>query len=329
MPGCGKKKGPDEDCNKDDECDSGSCTDNKCAAKKQNGDDCSKDNECSSDQCSSGKCTGGKKAEGEDCEADEDCDSGRCNQEKCSAGGSKGGSKGPKLWLGVAASFDATIVPGANNVCSRKQGTINSQGYFCVEPGHSTQFLDQGNDTFNYLNLILNLNDQVQGGFKFPANIRLMLTLDYAIGKNSLLGLRAGYVLDTAPIKTSFAPIHVEGRYSYLFGNNAVNKTVAPLLLVGVGAGEFDAYVPVQVTLCPTAQTNPGACTKSVLQQNTGAVNAWISSGPVFATAGGGVRFLMTSHVAATAVLKFQAGFGGGAGFLPGFAPEVGVQYGF
>jgi hypothetical protein len=325
FPGCGKKKASDEDCNKDDECDSGTCSDGKCGAKKQNGDECSKDAECSSDQCSSGKCSGGKKAEGEDCEADEDCDSGRCKEEKCAAGSGKG-RKGPKLWIGVSVSLDATIVPGANDVCSRTTGHINSAGYSCADPGSSTLFPDANADPTNYQNLVLGEGDQVVGGFRL-ANIRLLATLDYAVGKNSLLGFRAGYVLRTDPAKSAFAPLHLEARFTYLFGKDAVNKVgIAPLMLVGVGAGEFDAFVPVTANLqCVTG------CTKAdpVGAKESGPVNAWLTAGPIFVTAGVGARYLATSRLAILAALKFQAAFGGSAGFLPGFAPELGFQYGF
>jgi hypothetical protein len=326
FPGCAKKKAADEECAKDDECDSNSCSDGKCAGKKQNGEECAKDAECTSDQCSSGKCSGGKKAEGEDCEADEDCDSGRCKEEKCAAGGSSKG-KGPKVWLGVSVSIDATILPAANDVCSRYNGHINSQGYACTDTGSGTAFPDGGSDLTNFQNLILGDGDQVVGGFKFPANIRFLATLDYALGKNSLLGLRAGYVLGTDPGKPAFAPLHLEARYTYLFGKDAVSKVgLAPMMLIGVGAGEFDAYVPVTANLSCTV-----GCTKAdpVGSKESGQVNAWLTAGPIFVTAGGGLRYLATSRFALLAAIKFQAAFGGAAGFLPGFAPELGFQYGF
>jgi len=330
FPGCGKKKGADEDCQKDDECDSGSCSDGKCGAKKQNGDECTKDSECSSDQCSSGKCSGGKKAEGEDCESDEDCDSSRCKEDKCAAGSSSG-SKGPKVWIGVSVSLDATILSGANNVCKRAPNFTNTTGYSCAQPGSSTQFLDNGSDITNYQNLLMGTGDQVLGGFRM-GDIRFLASLDFALGKHSLLGFRAGYVLGTAPIKAAFPPLHAEARYTYLFGKDAVSKVgLAPLIMGGVGAGEFDAAVAVPVSLCPTAAMASNCNTATALKDNTQThpVNAWAVAGPVFVMAGAGVRYLATSHFAVQAALKFQAAFGGTTGFLPGFAPELGVQYGF
>jgi hypothetical protein len=49
----------------------------------------------------------------------------------------------------------------------------------------------------------------------------------------------------------------------------------------------------------------------------------------VFFAVGGGARVLLSTKVAATAALKFEGAFGGAAGFLPGVAPELGVQLGF
>jgi hypothetical protein len=335
FPGCGKKKGADEDCQKDDDCDSGSCSDGKCGAKKQNGDECQKDSECSSDQCASGKCSGGKKAEGEDCESDEDCDSSRCKEDKCTAGSSSSG-KGPKVWIGLSGSLDLPILQGANNVCQRQNGA-STGGYFCVAPGASSQFLDTGVDITNYLDLVADKGDQVVGGFSH-GDFRILASLDYALGKHSLLGLHLGYVLGTTPVKAAFPPLHVEARYTYLFGKDAVTKVgLAPMILVGVGAGEFDAAVSVPVSLCDAYASKPpmlGNCNTQAGINNpnntqTHPVNAWASAGPVFAMAGIGARYLATSHFALLGAFKFQAAFGGSYGFLPGFAPELGLQYGF
>ena len=54
-----------------------------------------------------------------------------------------------------------------------------------------------------------------------------------------------------------------------------------------------------------------------------------IGAGPVFAAAGGGVRYLISKKVAATGALKLQGAFGGQAGFLFGVVPELGIQMGF
>jgi hypothetical protein len=57
-------------------------------------------------------------------------------------------------------------------------------------------------------------------------------------------------------------------------------------------------------------------------------VNAWQTAGPIFISAGGGARFALATSVAMTAALKIEGAFGGTAGSLWGFAPEVGLQFG-
>jgi hypothetical protein len=325
FPGCGGKKKPaGEECAKDGDCESNSCTDEKCAEKKASGEDCAKDDECNSGTCSSGKCAG-KKAEGEECDADEDCDSDRCKEGKCTASSSSG--KAPKVWFGLAFQADWYALPGASDVCIVDPATANptnSAGYACVDPSSGNAFpntpLANPKTSAFALNqdIAKGTGDQVVGGFKL-ANLRLFLSLDYAVSHNVLIGLRAGYVFNTDPSSSAFAPLHLEARLTYLIGKDAVShKGISPMLFGGVGAGEFDAFVPVQVTL--------NNLPNSPL---TGTENAWLTAGPVFVAVGGGARILLTNKIAATAALKLEGAFGGAAGFLPGVAPELGVQFGF
>jgi hypothetical protein len=323
FPGCGGKKKPGgEDCAKDADCESSSCVDDKCVDKKASGEDCGSDTECNSGTCTSGKCAG-KKAEGDECDSDEDCDSDKCTEGKCAAGGSSKG-KGSKLWIGVAVSFDIDFLPGANDVCILPPaGPNNSAGYGCVDPASGTSFPPSGAVDRE---ITKGTSDQVVGGMKL-GNIRLLASLDYALSHNVLLGLRAGYVLSTAPVGSAFAPLHLEARLSYLIGKDAISKKgLSPMVLAGVGAGEFDAFVPVPVVGTCSGQT--GGCSP-VGKAISVTENAWLAAGPVFFTVGGGARVLFAPKVAMTAVLKFQGAFGGAAGFLPGIAPEVGLQFGF
>jgi hypothetical protein len=316
FPGCGgAKKHGGEDCSKDADCDSGQCSDDKCVDKKGSGEECGSDSECNSGTCTSGKCAG-KKAEGDECDSDEDCDSDKCTEGKCSASSSSSG-KSPKFWIGIGAQADIYFLPGANDVCllTAKGLAVNSAGYSCVDPSSGSSFpsslpidkeIKQGT------------SDQVVGGLR-PNNIRLFLSADYAAGKNVLVGLRAGYVLSTAPQGSAFAPLHLEARLSYLFGKDAVaKKGLSPMVFAGLGAGEFDAFVPVTVVI-----------TNSAGKVLSGTENAWLTAGPVFFSVGGGFRALFSPRVAMTAALKFEGAFGGSAGFLPGIAPELGVQFGF
>ena len=321
FPGCGgKKKAGGEDCSKDAECESGSCSDEKCVEKKASGEDCSSDSECNSGTCSSGKC-GGKKAEGEDCDSDVDCDSDKCTEGRCAASSSHMG-KVSKLWIGIGGQVDIDFMPGANDVCllTRTGLVINGAGYTCVDQQTGNSF--PSNIAIDN-EIRKGVNDQVVGGVA-RGNIRIFASLDYALSHNVLLGLRAGFVALTDPVASAFPPLHLEGRLTYLIGKDALGKKgLSPMLFAGVGAGEFDAMVPVTVaiTTLPSTMLPKG-------QNLTGQENAWLTAGPVFFSVGGGFRALFSPKVALTAGLKFQGAFGGAAGFLPGIAPELGFQYG-
>lgn len=312
FPGCNSKKGAGEDCDKDAQCTSGSCVGGKCAEKKAGGEDCSKDDECASGTCSDGKCSAAKKASGEDCESDSECDSDSCKAGKCSGGG---GGKFPRVWVGVSVGMDLYLMPGANDVCIRTTGQINSAGYACADSAGNAFPPDPNINS----EIVAKRSDQVQGGFK-NGPLTISVSGDYALNMNMMVGIRAGYELFTIPsaLSSSFAPFRAEARFTYLFGKDALVQKIAPLAFVSAGVGEFDAFVPVSVFL------NQGT---SVI--GPGSENAWLSAGPVFAGAGGGVRFLLAKHVAATGVVRLQGAFGGAAGFMFGGAPELGIQYGF
>jgi hypothetical protein len=173
--------------------------------------------------------------------------------------------------------------------------------------------------------------DRVISGAAF-GNVRILASFDYAINANMLAGARAGYVLFTDPVTgkdpttgsqgAAFAPLHIEARFTYLFGKDALlSQFVSPMVFGGLGVGEFDAFVPVTVQLSQPA----GAPNPNPVQVTE---NAWLTAGPVFISAGGGVRLALTPQIAANLALKLEAAFGGTAGLLPGIAPELGMQFG-
>ncbi len=106
-----------------------------------------------------------------------------------------------------------------------------------------------------------------------------------------LLGARAGYVLRTDPSSSASARFHLEARLTYLVGHDAVTtEGLSPLLLVGLGAGELDAYVPVLVN----------AAAGSTTKTTSGTENAWLTAGPIFTTVGAGARALFGRSTAVT-----------------------------
>ena len=339
FPGCKSgKKAPGAACTKGIECEAGSCSDGKCAELKEAGESCDSEAECQSGSCSDGKCVA-KKSEGDDCESSDECDSNKCKNGKCVASA----SLFHRVWLGVGLQADWYIMPAGANVCAVPGpmngamyqmpivSTATNTGYSCVDSsGNRFPPTDATNGPLVDHN-IAPTHDRVTAGPAF-GNIRILASIDYALNTSMLVGVRAGYVLRTDPLSgtagSPFAPIHIEGRFTYLFGKDALMVAgVAPMLFAGLGAGEFDAYVPVKIDLnAPVAMHVPAAPYNAAQQGLT--VNAWQTAGPIFISAGGGARVAFTPAVAMTAAVRLEGAFGGTAGSLWGFAPEVGLQFG-
>jgi len=330
FPGCkNPHKEVGDECAKDAECKTSFCGGGKCSEKKQGGESCKADNECASASCSEGKCAA-RKATGEDCEAADDCDSGKCEQGKCAA--SKFGRPTlRRIWVGLSLQGDWYVMPASLNVClvpaapnvpnldtpKAKPGTA---GYTCLDPGTNAPFPQFGKVHNSYI--APSGVDQVQAGFAF-GNLRILASFDYALNANMMVGLRAGYVLFTDPATAgpgaAFAPLHLEARFSYFFGKKAlVEQTISPLVFAGLGLGEFDAFVPVNVE-----------ANLPMVGSQRATEDAWLTAGPFFVAGGPGVRVMLSPTVAATVAGKIEAAFGGSAGTLVGLAPEIGVQYGF
>jgi len=325
FPGCHiQKKSGGDDCKRNSECESGECDDGKCVDKKAEGDPCDKDSECASGACSDDKCAPPKKGADESCDSDDDCSSGTCKDGKCSgeSGSKKSGPKIRRVWIGVAIGFDIVSIPQSDKACllnGSGTGPGNSAGYECVDPGTSANFPGSGRSGGMINGLILQgpADGDTVGGGLLLGNIRLMASLDYALNANILLGARAGYVLFTDPASApgpAFPPIHLEARFTYLLGKDAITNPIAPMLVLAAGASEFDASIGVQVRLSTGRTLNE---------------NAWLTAGPIFGAAGVGARILVGKNVALTALVKGQAAFGGSGGSLVGIAPEVGAQMGF
>jgi hypothetical protein len=338
FPGCkSSKKAAGAACAKDLECESGACDSGKCSDKKDPGESCQVDDECKSDSCTDGKCVA-KKGEGEDCESSSDCESNRCRNGKCSAPPSRAGFH--RVWLGLSVEADWYVMPAGDHVCAvpgvpngpsyeEPVVAVSNTGYSCVDSsGNRFPSTDSMQGPLQD-HSILSTHDKVTAGPAF-GNVRILASLDYALTTSMMVGLRAGYVLLTDPLTGAngapFAPIHLEGRFTYVFGRDPLmTPGVAPYVFVGAGAGEFDAYVPVKLDLSPDPTNSPKA---PYDKAQTVTVNAWQTAGPFFFSVGGGARYTIGTGVALVGGLKVQGAFGGTSGSLWGFAPELGVQLG-
>ncbi len=316
---------------------------------------CAEAGECPPDFPGCGKgagAEGGTKGEGEECEEDSQCTSNKCQDGKCTApeeGAEEGKGKPKKrrkFWVGVVGSWDFPLLGSADDVCKLNPlnaEPINSGGYYCVNgDGSDYPFRPSAGDHGNQNAAIqLGKDDKVQGGIA-PGNIRVMVSVDYAINNNLLAGVRLGYVLNTYPGSAAsndgktFAPVHLEARATYVIGKDALMLPGArPYVFFGAGASEFDSSVGVSVSECPNSPTMMP--TLPCGSPPTKSVNAWQIGGPLFVAAGGGVRLALGSKDPGappprSAILvgaKLTGAIGGSAGFLFIPAPELGFQFGF
>ena len=150
-----------------------------------------------------------------------------------------------------------------------------------------------------------------------------MLSFDYALTANMLVGARLGVTLFKYPGEAAYSDgrawnvasgrLYLDARFTYLFGENAINKTVAPMFFAGLGAASFDTHVGSGITL------NNG---------QSGTVNLWQTNGPFFLMVGGGIHVAFSQNFGGTLAVRLN-GSTGSNGFIPTFGPEVGLAYGF
>jgi hypothetical protein len=150
-----------------------------------------------------------------------------------------------------------------------------------------------------------------------------MLTFDYALTANLLVGARVGVTLFKYPGQAAYddgrawslasGRLYLDARGTWVFGENALTKTFAPMVFAGVGAASFDVRTDSGIQLT-TGQS--------------GTVQLWQTNGPFFVMAGGGVRLTLAEVLALTAALRVNGSFGAN-GFIPTLGPEVGMAYGF
>jgi hypothetical protein len=259
---------------------------------------------------------------GEFCEDDTECKSNKCQSSKCTDYGGSG--KGAKLWIGLTGSLDYSFVPSADDVCKLTSDAfpINDQNYYCVRSdGGDYPSRPPAGDKAENDSIVLSKehgSDKVSGGGAL-GNVRLMLTVDYAVTPNILIGGRFGIVFNNYPGEAAgvdgkrFAtPVHLELRLTYVLGNDPLaKKGLAPYFFGGAGIAQFETRVPVQV-----------------IERKTGVapekrdVDAWHIAGPAFIGVGGGARLAISPRFA------FMFGLRANFAFLNAFSPSVGPEIG-
>ena len=153
--------------------------------------------------------------------------------------------------------------------------------------------------------------------------MRVMLSVDYALNANMLVGARLGITVFKYPGEAAYSDgrawslassrLYLDARFTYLFGENALTKVVAPIIFGGLGAASFDSHTDSGVTLS---------------NAQSGTVSLWQTNGPFFFLLGGGIRASLSENLGATLAVRMNGSFGAN-GFIPTFGPEVGLAYGF
>jgi hypothetical protein len=241
-----------------------------------------------------------------------------------------------RLWVGVAATFELVPMPSVDDACVLSTGASGPPGFpanasnlYCVDASGADFPPRTANGAVINGKLMADPGSggHAGGGIQ-PGDIRLLLSVDYALTQNLLVGGRMGYVLNAYPGSAASQDgraagfrVHGEGRVTYLLGSSPLDHVgFAPMGFAGLGFGEFDGHVTSVVT-----QPNPMGGNQAPLSQP---VDIWETDGPFFLLFGAGVRYQFSPRIAGTAALRLNI-VAGGNGVLPTFGPEFGVQYGF
>ena len=228
------------------------------------GDSCTPAEPCKKGlYCASGTCENAPS-----CEVDSDCESGRCSDGFCDMGDSSSTSGGSsagyrKIWIGLHFGVDVQYFGGAENVCNQTVVAQNRQ-YACYENGAPFQKdFPLVNDTGPLTNGFPQTTapggqGTAKGGFKL-ATMRALLSFDYALTANLLIGGRLGYAFNGGPPNytytgfnavnpkgKSFLAFHVEPRLTYHFVSLA-KPGIHPYVHVGGGLAQVDGRMKVQI----------------------------------------------------------------------------------
>jgi hypothetical protein len=137
-------------------------------------------------------------------------------------------------------------------------------------------------------------------------NGRVLIGADYAMSARWLIGVHAGFMANRYPgplgSGVNVGRFHLEGRSTFIF--EAIDRSLAPYVISSVGVANFDA------------------------ESDGGVLHTWISRGPIFVTAGLGLRILFSNSVAIMfAPLKGTLAFPTetGLAWSPEFALSVGL----
>jgi hypothetical protein len=264
----------------------------------------------------------GTKAEGADCEESSECSSGECKNGLCTAPaeGAGGTVKHRKIWLGASVAYGFSVLQQGSDVCKLDSTGVplNKPAYYCVADGQD--YPTRATSDQNNL-LEPGKAGSIDGGFS-PGSARIMFTFDLAPKPNYMIGARLGFVANNvypgqeaqkdAKSNEVLKRIHVEARFTYLFGKDPLQRT-AGYAFLGGGVSEFHGSVDV-----PVAESGAGQSRN---------VKAYLIGGPAFVTLGGGARFKLSPSAGLLLGPRVDLAIGY-VGLMPVFGLEGGVQFG-
>ena len=228
-------------------------------------------------------------------------------------------------WIGITGAVDFVSLPAASDVCSLASDgkPSNSAGYYCSNP-NGTDLPARGPGATS-TPLVQGQAGQATGGIH-PGDVRGMIAVDYALSPGLLVGGRLGVVGNGYPGgaavvdgKAFSAPVHVEARITYLFGE-------APLATHGFSP--FSPRSPPRALLRVRRPHDHRLCLPAAEHRGAAAGGGVAVERPAFfIAAGGGVRYQFSRRAAFSAAVRANLAIGGA--LLATFGPEIAFQYGF
>ncbi len=253
------------------------------------------------EQCKKGLyCSAGTCENAPSCEVDSDCASGRCAEGFCDMGdnpGVGGGGGGyRKIWVGAHFGVDVYMYGAGQNVCSAQNVAVDRK-YACYEPDNKTPLVEGypgvsggfPNSTYP------NGQGTIKGGPKLTT-LRALLSFDYAISANLMVGGRVGFAFNGGPKSytysnynavtegKSFLPIHVEPRLTYHFVSLG-KPGIHPYIHAGGGLAQIDGKMQVQICGKVAADGDMASC------PSPRSVYVYKRLGQGFVTLGGGAMY--------------------------------------
>jgi hypothetical protein len=256
-------------------------------------------------ECEDGlSCLNGSCETGAACSSDSDCGDGSCEDGVCKDDVTKPKSGDvPVNWVGVQFGIDLAWMSAGADVCN-PPGTDNIT---CYKSGTDDRYLPP--DGYEVETGVIN------GGFAL-ATLRIMASYDRLITPNIDLGGRLGFAFRGGPPanKTSFMPVHVEGRATWRFLPDGI---INPYAGVAGGMAQVDAKKQVDAQLVKAGESDVPI---------KGDLDAWKKVGTGFAALTGGAYYNFTREMALQVNVNLMYFFPSSGTVLE---PSLGVIYGF